>query len=542
MAMRFSRIWLKKQQALCLLIMVALPLLAASAGWAALCDIDYNPETSGIPKCMLKLDEGALWQAPGRTISFTITGMDPQTSNIDAYLRFAPHDSKAPNKWTGSWRLTPIQVGETRDKSEIKFSVALPATLELPDVSEHLYPTAELRLMVYEPSASPVILFDTVREVTFSRRWFAFFVALFFVGAASIVLYRFAIFLGVPGTPVLRIISSASGWASLAQLQIILWTLVIGAGAAYVMALRGSLIPISSGALMLLGIAGAAALGSQLKNSQQAQSPPALARPSTIVNLSYVELLDSEVTFSWQVPSDGGVPSAYTVQYKEHGDAVWSTSSAAVTMPRFRLVGLKPSQAYDLRVFATNPAGSGQPEEIQVTTRPGAAVTPGVPGGPTWIGCLDPPTANAVSLSWYPPEQGAQYRVEYRAHDDDDPWLIYCSETISTVATVTGLRPNTLYDFRIIAKNTSGWGSSSAIFRQTTGARQPKWSDIVTDTGRPAEIDVTRVQMLFFTVVSACFVAMKIASVDAIPDIPESYVTLMGISNGVYIGAKFIGR
>jgi len=64
----------------------------------------------------------------------------------------------------------------------------------------------------------------------------------------------------------------------------------------------------------------------------------------------------------------------------------------------------------------------------------------------------------------------------------------------------------------------------------------------VTDTDRPAETDVTRVQMLFFTVISACFVAQKIAFSGAIPEIPGSYVTLIGISNGVYLTAKFAAR
>ena len=69
----------------------------------------------------------------------------------------------------------------------------------------------------------------------------------------------------------------------------------------------------------------------------------------------------------------------------------------------------------------------------------------------------------------------------------------------------------------------------------TTAARVriPKWSDIVTDTDRPAEIDVTRVQMLFFTVISAFFVALKIIDTGTIPEIDPTYVTLMGISNGV---------
>jgi hypothetical protein len=67
------------------------------------------------------------------------------------------------------------------------------------------------------------------------------------------------------------------------------------------------------------------------------------------------------------------------------------------------------------------------------------------------------------------------------------------------------------------------------------GAAQPQWSDLVVvdDT-----IDVTRVQMLIFTMISASFVALKVIVDYAIPDIPLNFLLLMGISNGIYV----IGR
>jgi hypothetical protein len=54
------------------------------------------------------------------------------------------------------------------------------------------------------------------------------------------------------------------------------------------------------------------------------------------------------------------------------------------------------------------------------------------------------------------------------------------------------------------------------------------------------EIDVTRVQMLFFTVVTALFVALKILATFTIPEIPPGFLLLMGISNGIYLSNKFI--
>jgi hypothetical protein len=107
---------------------------------------------------------------------------------------------------------------------------------------------------------------------------------------------------------------------------------------------------------------------------------------------------------------------------------------------------------------------------------------------------------------------------------------------------ITGLAPDTDYDIRIWAINAGQSGKPYTLWRRRTGVRIPRWSDIVTDTDRRAEIDVSRVQMLLFTVISATFVALKIAQSGTIPDVPESFVTLMGISNGVYLTSKFVNR
>ena len=69
--------------------------------------------------------------------------------------------------------------------------------------------------------------------------------------------------------------------------------------------------------------------------------------------------------------------------------------------------------------------------------------------------------------------------------------------------------------------------------------RLPKWSDMVLSADG-GEIDVTRAQMLFFTVITALFVTLKIITGYAIPEIPDSFQMLMGISNGLYVSRKFV--
>lgn len=62
--------------------------------------------------------------------------------------------------------------------------------------------------------------------------------------------------------------------------------------------------------------------------------------------------------------------------------------------------------------------------------------------------------------------------------------------------------------------------------------------DLVGGGAEGEVIDVTRLQMLIFTVISAGFVLANVLTTYEIPSIPEGYLILMGLSNTVYIGSK----
>ena len=64
----------------------------------------------------------------------------------------------------------------------------------------------------------------------------------------------------------------------------------------------------------------------------------------------------------------------------------------------------------------------------------------------------------------------------------------------------------------------------------------PEWADLLIPNRATQEIDITRVQMLAFTLISAAFVIVKVIVDYEIPEIPQNFVLLMGISNGVYVG------
>ncbi len=48
--------------------------------------------------------------------------------------------------------------------------------------------------------------------------------------------------------------------------------------------------------------------------------------------------------------------------------------------------------------------------------------------------------------------------------------------------------------------------------------------------------------MLLFTLITAVFVLLKVVTNYVIPEISDGFVTLMGISNSVYMGSKIAQR
>lgn len=80
-------------------------------------------------------------------------------------------------------------------------------------------------------------------------------------------------------------------------------------------------------------------------------------------------------------------------------------------------------------------------------------------------------------------------------------------------------------------------GPSPATKPALDPSAQPRWADLIADNG---QIDVTRTQMLFFTVLMAFYVVAHVMDTYQIPPIPETFLTLMGLSNGVYLVNKFL--
>lgn len=504
------------------------------------------------------------YQGPGGDVHFTVAGTVQSQPVMSACLTWKPVDPKSlPSQRPCDQPLTVRLIKEIQAPPGALYAVTIPRNLSTPPKATEsllfgLVPIAELVISSKDGAAAG---WPAIRVVGITSRGLAAFMAILAILLATVVLYRFARYLNVPGpeTPdfkkdprgfflhslrgfsvLLRIISTATGWASLSQLQIILWTFVVGAGAVYVMSLTGSLIPISAGTLALLGIAGGATVLTEIKTSQQSQPPQSLPLPGAVTGLKPVGPAgETDLVIQWWPPNGVTALTTYLVEYADPGaPALWLVASRALRGTRLRIVGLKAATPYQIRVSARNAAGTGPENAISATTSPKSASTSPNPSTMR-LSMRDDPKATAIFLEWAgPPDRSLV--LQKRLHDSDADWtrVDLPKDPSQTSMIVRGLAPSTDYDFRI--KNEKANEDWSGVTTFTTGVRVPKWSDIVTDTDRPAEIDVTRVQMLFFTVISAGFVALNIVDTGTIPPIDSTYVTLMGISNGVYVTAKFV--
>lgn len=146
--------------------------------------------------------------------------------------------------------------------------------------------------------------------------------------------------------------------------------------------------------------------------------------------------------------------------------------------------------------------------------------------------------SGAPSPGWTAVASAEAYEVEYRQHDSEELWR--STQAHQNAVTLRGLIPNSAYDVRVSATVAGTHGSYSSLARALTGPRRPLWSDLVVTPGTANTVEIARVQMLFFTVITALFVAMKVLTSNQIPDIPEGFLLLMGISNGVYLVGKAI--
>lgn len=440
--------------------------LLLAGGPAAAADCNAPPPDPKPSDLVVKVDPGTAWQPRGGQVRIVVESATQMLKGTDVTVCFRWSSGKEapylPAAAVQAAEATPTKVVYRVTVPELKrvdstwferLTGRLPADPTQPTQFDNgmIVPVADVKVIVGTAEAT---LASTVLEVGVTSVWNSALVTLVCVLIAHGLLYSWATRRKVPGrSPWMRLISTREGYASLSQMQIMLWSFLFGAGAVYVMLLSGSLIDIPTGALVLLGIAGATTLGAKIQasNAQAAAPasstdlPVAAAAPTAPQNVAAIASTDHSVTLQWDPPAAGAAPAVYAVSYARLAFADWRDSDERIKQNSHRVSRLLPDTPYVFQVTARNDKGTSVPAQVGEKTRMAAAIP-----------------------------------------------------------------------------------------------RMPRWSDLVVTPQHPGEIDVTRVQMLFFTLISVAFVAIKLVNGYVIPDIPEGFMLLMGISNGVYLSAKFV--
>jgi hypothetical protein len=521
-------------------------LLTSDAALAASpCEAQPEPLSDGGFKVEV-VPDSAPWEPLGKEVRFTLKGPGIPAPDMKIDVCFRWHGINEPKKW----HLTPPPRVVEASPNQVTLAVLVPRELgddwpnwfafgQVEYTGFGLVPLADMHIVV-TASEGEWRKIDAVEQVGITNRMFALIPAIGTLVIAWWLLLAFGRSRSVRGGAILRVISSRDGYASLSQLQIMLWTIVLAGGVIYVIALSGKLIDIPGTALGLLGISGLATLGTKFKAAST--EPTAAPNPpgaTTGLAVSGVPT-DTSVTLTWVGPAGADPTTAYTVQVREVNTLPWSTAAASVAAPPYAVTGLAPNRVYQFQVSAVNSAGSGPASApVQVTTAGAPVPAPGVPGAVGGlIAQLGPMPESSVRLNWAAPAPAPDsFVVQYRPAGRWS-WSTARSTNASPYV-VTGLAGATDYEFQVFAVNSGISGPPSTVATARTAPRTPRWSDLVI-TDERSEIDVTRVQMLLFTVIAAVFVAMQLFDENRIPDIPAGILTLMGLSNGVYLGAKFV--
>ncbi len=230
-------------------------------------------------------------------------------------------------------------------------------------------------------------------------------------------------------------------------------------------------------------------------SSTRFASTTAAIPPSTPSGLS-ASIDNGQITVQWSASSANGAPiTHYTVECRLGGTAVasgncgsgsWATyTTTAVTSAT--ITGLANGTEYDIRVRATNRAGSSGWASVSATP----AARPRIPTGLT-------ATTNGrnIDVSWTAPPSGGspvtRYNVEY-CSGGCATWL---TRTVSgnppaTTTTLTGLAAGTTYRVRVRAVNIAGESGWSATDTATTPTRPETPTNLAVTVTGPDTLSAT---------------------------------------------------
>ncbi|XP_052426981.1 protein sidekick-2 isoform X3 [Carassius gibelio] len=193
-------------------------------------------------------------------------------------------------------------------------------------------------------------------------------------------------------------------------------------------------------------------------------------------NVSAFATTSSSILVRWfEVPDPdrNGLILGYKVVYKEKDSdsplKFWTVEGNA--SHSVQLTGLGKYVLYEIQVLAFTRIGDGRPSTPSILER----TLDDVPGPPVVI--LFPEVrTTSVRLIWQPPSQPngiiLAYQITYRLNSTNSNTATF--DVLNSSArqyTVTGLRPESVYVFRIRAQTRKGWGEAAEALVVTTEKR-----------------------------------------------------------------------
>ncbi|GFO38541.1 titin, partial [Plakobranchus ocellatus] len=170
---------------------------------------------------------------------------------------------------------------------------------------------------------------------------------------------------------------------------------------------------------------------------------------------------------TWQPPAnDNGAPvTGYLLERKSDISPRWvAVNKEPITATEMRVADLMEDNSYQFRVSAVNKAGPSKPSEPSPTIKAKDPwVAPGRPGTPEATGT----DKSSVALKWSAPESDGgspitNYIVEFRPEGSSQWKRANESTTVpDTTFSVTGLKQDRKYEFRVTAENKAGLGEPS---------------------------------------------------------------------------------
>ena len=206
----------------------------------------------------------------------------------------------------------------------------------------------------------------------------------------------------------------------------------------------------------------------------------------------------TSISATWDAPVqlNGGSLAEYVIAYKERigttppstVDETWITyATGNVGTGLYELTGLKSGATYDLAVAGKSPVGTmGAYSAIaEVTLNSGAPDQ------------IQPPVVlsagTSATISWFEPLSNdgpiTDYAIYYKTVSASGWTLATDGVSTATTATITGLTPNTDYQFQVKAINAYGQSTPS---QTVTDAILPKYTQIETGTGYTCALTQTK--------------------------------------------------